>query len=260
MDKCRKPQEWKQLSLDDLLLHGDNGLPLSSQRLGELIDQLSEVRARVRKHEEKQARKAEEERRKKEDHIREVTSMDLPLDWENAFINDSRAQGIHADSASDALIYSLNNLGKVDIEYMAIITGMDCGIIIESLQGVIFQNPDTWNECFYQGWETSEEYLSGNLRRKWKKAKDENEKYNGYFKKNLEALEKAMPRSVQAEDIYVTLGSPWIPADIIDDFIVHLFGEPPSRYSREREIITPADYRTLHDELTGSWEIQDKWR
>lgn len=54
--------------------------------------------------------------RKKDAHVREVTCMDLPLDWNNIFNSDVRTQGVHAESIPDALIMSLNTLGKVDIE------------------------------------------------------------------------------------------------------------------------------------------------
>lgn len=91
--------------------------------------------------------------------------MDLPFDWENAFNQDVRTQGIHADSISDGLIFSLSNLGRVDIEYISSITGEVYKTIIGALKGSIYQNPETWGECFYKGWETSEEYLSGNGRR-----------------------------------------------------------------------------------------------
>ena len=63
------------------------------------------------------------EKERKEAHIREVTSMDLPLDWENVFDQDVRTQGVHADSISDGLMYSLSDLGRVDIEYISSITG-----------------------------------------------------------------------------------------------------------------------------------------
>ena len=131
--------------------------------------------------------------------------MDLPLDWENAFNQDVRTQGIHADSISDGLIYSLSNLGRVDIEYISSITGEDYKTIICALKGSIYQNPETWGECFYKGWETSEEYLSGNMMRKWKSAKDANKEYNGYFADNIRAIEKVLPPTVATKDIYVTL-------------------------------------------------------
>lgn len=80
---------------------------------------------------------------------------------------------------------SLSNLGKVDIEYISAVTGADYKSIISALKGSIYQNPDTWNECFYQGWETAEEYLSGNLMRKLKAAKKADEKWPGYFADNI---------------------------------------------------------------------------
>ena len=189
-------------------------------------------------------RKAEDEERKKEQHILDVTSMDLPLNWENVFYIDERTQGIHTDSISDALILSLTNLGYVDIEYISSITGEDYKTVICTLKGSIYQNPDTWDECFYKGWETAEEYLSGNLSRKWKSANEANKTYKGYFQDNLLALEKILPPTVATEDIYVTLGSPWIPVDIIDDFITYIFR---SSY-----------LGTRHDEMTGTWELPNK--
>ena len=187
--------------------------------------------------------------------------MDLPLDWENVFNSDVRTQGVHVDSIPDALIMSLSNLGRVDIEYMASITGEDYKEIISTLKGSIYQNPVTWNECFYKGWETAEEYLSGNLMHKWKAAKKANEEYNGYFADNITAIEKVLPPVVAAEDIYITLGSPWIPTDIIDDFIKYLFGDPFkywSTVSDEDRLLE--SFKTIHDEITGTWEIPSKCR
>ena len=102
-----------------------------------------------------------------EAHIALVTSMELPLDYNNAFSTDERAAGIIANSVDEGLILSLNTLGKVDIEFIAQICGTDCKTVILGLKGAIYQNPDTWGECFYQGWETADEYLSGNLMRKY---------------------------------------------------------------------------------------------
>ena len=59
-----------------------------------------------------------------EDHIAQVTSMDLPLDWENVFEHDVDASSIHVESAADGLVLSLANLGRVDIEYISKISDM----------------------------------------------------------------------------------------------------------------------------------------
>ena len=210
------------------------------------------------KREEEQKRKKEEKIRKQKEHIEEVTCMDLPLDWSNPFYADERATGIYIENISDALVKSLTTLGKVDIEFIASVTGNNYKTVINALKGSIYQNPLTWNECFYQGWETADEYLSGNLMQKWKTAKKANRKYNGYFKDNVKAIESVLPPTVATEDIYITLGSPWVPSDIIDDFIEHLFGGYTTYWGdskRTREYLS-----VKHDELTGTWEIPQKTR
>ena len=207
---------------------------------------------------EREAKRLEKERIQKERHdryVEEVTCMDLPLDWENAFATDSRAAGVHTESISDALIISLTNLGKVDIEYISQITGETCKTVIETLKGSIYQNPETWDKCFYKGWETADEYLTGNLKRKWKTAKSATKEFNGYFDANVEAIEKVIPPSIACEDIYVTLGSPWIPPDIIDKFIDELFCPCGDLYSNFQNYSSVS-----HDDITGTWEIGFKSR
>ncbi len=126
---------------------------------------------------------------------------------------------MHAESPADGLILSLNAFGRVDIEYIASVTGLDCKMVIGALKGSIYQNLQTWDECLYKGWETADEYLSGNLRRKWHEAKDANEFYHSYFADNIAALENTFPHAVPSNEIYVSLGSPWAPMGIIDAFI-----------------------------------------
>ena len=221
---------------------------------------INEEREKKREEEEEKRRIELEQKKQHEAHIQEVTSMELPLDWNNIFDSDERTAGVHADSAADALVMSLTTLGRVDIEYMSSVTGMDYKEIISVLKGSIYQNPDTWNECFYKGWETSDEYLSGNMMRKWKSAKRADKEYNGYFSDNIKAIEKVLPPAVLTEDIYVTLGSPWVPADVIDDFLVHLFGDPHGEKWNYWEKPDIENHRTRHDNITGTWEIPNKSR
>lgn len=255
-----------QLSIFDNLIADlqKDSTSISSSEITEVIKKLvtarndvekREAEERRRKEKEEAERKAEEERIRKEAHINEVTSMDLPLDWENVFARDARTQGVHVDSVSDALILSLTTLGKVDIEYISSITGLEYKEVIGALRGSIYQNPQIWDECFYKGWETADEYLSGNLMRKWQAAKDANEKYKGYFADNLKAIEAVLPPTVATKDIYVTLGSPWVPTDIIDDFIEHLFKRKYEYWHDDENI-----YAVKHDEITGTWEIPNKTR
>ena len=210
-----------------------------------------------RKRREEEIKRREEERiRKKQEHVEEVTCMDLPLDWNNPFNSDSRAEGIHIESIADALVKSISTLGMVDIEFIASVTGNDYNTVITALKGSIYQNPLTWGECFYKGWETAEEYLSGNLRQKYNAVIAANVEYNGYFSENQKAIERVMPKEIASKDIYITLGSPWVPTDVIEDFIGYLFGEDRSCYWYNGE--KHKRFIVLHDEITGKWEIGNK--
>ena len=193
--------------------------------------------------------------------------IDLPLNWGSAFGADSGVSEPKEEksgktvSVSDALIKSLTTLGRVDIRYISDLTGKAADDVIDSLKGSIYQNPDTWGHDPYKGWETSEEYLSGNLRRKWDRAKVANEVYRGRFEDNIRAIEKVLPQAVASTDIYITLGSPWVPADVIDDFMLHLFGDTiPEYYHENYKAILREQIATRHDELTGVWEIPQKSR
>lgn len=228
---------------------------MTSEDLSNIIAQLSKEKNKLQakeKQEKENVKKLEasqqrqEEKAKENERIVEITSMELPLDWENVFDCDARTEGVHAESISDALIMSLTNLGCVDIEYMSSITGEDYKTVICALKGSIYQNPETWNECFYKGWETAEEYLSGNIIKKWKAATEANKKYKGYFEDNVNALDKLIPESISENEIYITLGSPWVPVSVIDDFIAHILN------------LKKGFCGTTHDELTGTWEIPNK--
>ena len=221
-----------------------------------------------RLEEEEQRRIAAEKRAaaraaaKHKKHVEEVTAMDLPLDFENSFKEDYRAN-IHCDSVADGLLFSIDALGMVDIEFISSITGEEMKTVIEKLQGSIFQNPLHWNECFYKGWETAEEYLSGNLLHKYHLAKEANEEYLGYFDANVKAIEALLEPNIATNDIYITLGSPWVPTDIIDDFILHLVGldkDANGQYPPEAEPFLEAAYAVNHDETTGLWDIPEKTR
>ncbi len=181
-------------------------------------------------------------------HIESVTSMELPLDWENIFNSDERTQGVHIESIPDALVKCLSELGYVDIEYIASVTGQDLKTVIISLRGAIYQDPAKWDEVFYKGWETSDEYLSGNLFEKLQAARKANKIYRGFFSQNVEALEALLPQGARSDEIYVTLGSPWVPTDVIADFVNYMLGFRTIKFAG----------MVLRDEVTGKWQITAK--
>ena len=250
-------QKNNQVKLEDYLRELGSKKGLSSKDVLQAIGKLSEVHTQLKKEENNAIRRQriDEKRRaeqKERERIEEVTSMDLPLDYENAFGDDVRTKDVKVESISDGLIASLNVLGYVDIEFISEVSGKSNRDVIEALKGSIYQNPNKWKECFYKGWETADEYLSGNLVKKWREAKNASAKYNGYFQENVKAIEKVLPPSVTSQEIFITLGSPWIPTDIIDEFIDYLFGKS---YASNR-----AEYAVRHDEETGTWDIPDKTR
>ncbi len=110
-----------QMSLFDALGIPDNlGESTSAQEIADVIKKLQKAQQAAQIREEKEGRKREreearrkarEEKERKEAHIREVTSMDLPLDWNNIFDSDPRSEGVHVESIPDALIMSLTALG-----------------------------------------------------------------------------------------------------------------------------------------------------
>ena len=257
------------------------GEVLSTEELDVAIEALKLTGLEIKQKEERRRREEEaklaEERRQEElrrreeamklleekrlQHVAEVTAMDLPMDWVNSYDADERTE-TKADSVADGLMMSLDLLGMVDIEFIASVTGEEYKTVINKLKGSIYQNPLFWEECFYKGWETADEYLSGNLMHKYQIAKDANAEYAGYFEANIKALEELIVPEISVNDIYVTLGSPWVPTDVIDEFILHLIGEDPvnGTYSPEMQEYFGEEYAVRHDEITGIWEIPNKTR
>ncbi len=182
----------------------------------------------------------------------------LSIDWDDLFTDVPKSDGCGEVKMSieDAFIASLNHRARVDIEYISELSGEDMKTVISTLQarGAIYQNPLKWQECYYLGFESADEYLSGNILEKINAAKAANEAHQGYFQRNITALRKVLPKRTRAEDIYATIGSPWLPAEIIDQFIVHLLGKATCYYY-SKEFLS-----TKHDVATGSWEIPLKSR
>ena len=145
-------REIGQLSMFDSILRDlrENDIPAES--IGRMMKKLEEVKAAAEKREAENRRKEKEEREKRRRaeaearerlHVEQVTCMDLPLSWENAFAGDGRAAGVHAESPADGLWLSLENLGRVDMEYIAEITDEPVRNVIEALRGSVYQNPET---------------------------------------------------------------------------------------------------------------------
>ena len=111
------------------------------------------------------------------------------------------------DTPSEALAVSIGEHGKVDLPYMADLLGTpgDYGRITTELSGVIFKDPAADADDPEAGWQTADEYLSGNVRDKLRMAQLAAES-RPEFKVNVDALTKAQPKDLEASEIDVRLG------------------------------------------------------
>ena len=148
------------------------------------------------------------------------------------------------DTASEALTLSLNEKGKIDLEYMSELSGKTEEILISDLKGIIFKNP------LLGQWEPADEYLSGNVRNKLSVARNF-AKNSDDFIPNVEALEKVQPKDLDASEIDIRLGATWIDTNTITDFV--------------REVLKPSEYmfryewlKIMYSEYTHEWRIKGK--
>ena len=127
-------------------------------------------------------------------------------------------------TANEALMVSLSEKAKVDINYMSELTGISNEKIKKDLDGIIFKVPSVLNEE-QEEYVTADEYLSGNIREKLEVAKM-SAAIDPKYQKNVEALEKAMPKELTASEIEVRLGATWIPVEIYQQFLYELLDTP----------------------------------
>jgi len=155
----------------------------------------------------------------------------------------------HVDTASEALAVSLAEKACVDLEYMAELMGRpgQTQEITEYLRGVIFKDPMSGEDPL-AGWQTADEYLSGNVREKLKAAQLAVEK-DERFRTNVEALEKAQPQDLTAAEISVRLGATWLPVVVVQQFMYELLKTP--RYAQ-------LDIKVRFSPQTAEWKISNK--
>lgn len=134
----------------------------------------------------------------------------------------------------EALQISLSELGRVDIPFMLSVYTKDRGELLRELEGRIYLNPLKMSEAdINAGWETTEEYLSGDVRKKLKAAKVYAQN-DPVFQKNVEALEMVQPEELKASDIHVKLGTPWISLEDYEKFIYELLQIPEGYHHSEK--------------------------
>ena len=156
------------------------------------------------------------------------------------------------DTPSEALAVSIGEHGKVDLPYMAELLGTPGNYerIITELSGVIFKDPAVDADDPEAGWQTADEYLSGNVRDKLRMAQLAAESHPE-FKVNVDALTKAQPKDLEASEIDVRLGATWLAPSIVQQFMMETF-QPPYRI-RYNNAIT-----VRYSPYTSEWRISNK--
>ena len=154
------------------------------------------------------------------------------------------------DNTNEALIISISEKAKVDMDFIMGITGKTEEEIVSDLEGDIFLIPTDGNEKKYV---TQDEYLSGNVRKKLKEAEYYNS-INPIYESNIKYLKEAQPKDLSASEISIRLGATWIPESVIKDFIKYLL--EPNYYNSEK-------IKVHYSEVNGEWNIEnksaDKW-
>ncbi|MBH6917319.1 LPD25 domain-containing protein [Clostridioides difficile] len=148
------------------------------------------------------------------------------------------------ETASEALALSIGEKARVDLGYMARLTGKTQEEIVTELQGVIFRVPNTEPARYV----AADEYLSGDVREKLKVAEIA-AKSDPALTLNVEALKQVIPKDLSAAEIAVRLGTTWIPESDIQQFVMELL--TPSSHAAGRIKVRYTPYN-------GDWFIENK--
>ena len=152
------------------------------------------------------------------------------------------------DTASEALAVSISEKACVDMAYMEQLTGKTSEELAAELQGVIFRVPGQAEPDGRPHYVTSDEYLSGNVRRKLRQAQRVAET-DPSFAVNVEALTAAQPKDLDASEIEVRLGATWIDKEYIQQFMYETFDTP---FYLQRSI------EVHYTPFTAEWQISGK--
>ena len=154
------------------------------------------------------------------------------------------------DSASEALAVSMGEKAAVDMDYMCSLTGKTEQEIFADLKGVIFLNPlYGYGDSTEPKYLMADEYLSGNVREKLALARKSAELYPEDYTVNVEALEKVQPKDLSASEIFVQLGSTWVPEEIVQQFMFEFLDTPRWAYW---------NIKVHYSKFTSEWNVEGK--
>ncbi len=145
-----------------------------------------------------------------------------------------RREVTSVDSPKDALVVSMNERGRIDMAHICRLCRQDEAQVVAALKGRIYFDPTS------NGWQTADQYLTGNVKHKFAEAQRVVQT-DPRFAENVEALRAVIPADIEAVDISVQLGSTWVPADVVSQFVRQLLGNVRTR-------------ATYHQSL-GKWSV-----
>jgi N12 class adenine-specific DNA methylase len=142
-----------------------------------------------------------------------------------------------AGTPKEALLVTLNEKGRVDLEHMASLLARPVDEFLPDLKGMIFLNPQS------KQWETEDQYLAGNIREKLAVAERAGDPQ---FNENVEALKSVLPQDLPASEIDVRLGASWLPPNEVQRFAHELLG-------------VPSGVQVGHVHALGTWNVAAEW-
>lgn len=150
----------------------------------------------------------------------------------------------HVDTAAEALVVSLAEHGGIDLAYMQQLSGKTQEELVKDLSGLMFRVPGmgTEEDPVYQ---TAEEYLSGNVRQKLEQARQA-AALDPVYRANADALAAVQPKELTASEINVHLGTTWIPADDVRQFVLELM-QPNAWVAQHIQV--------HYEPVTASWSV-----
>ena len=150
----------------------------------------------------------------------------------------------HVETAAEALTVSLNETGDIDWPRMESLTGRTARQMQRELGSLAYRNPEGGT------WETADRYLSGDVRAKLRAAQSACE-LDPSYQRNTEALNAVQPADLEPGEIEARLGSSWIAATDIRDFIAQTLD------------ISAHNIRVAHAGAIATWTVEidsaSKW-
>ncbi len=175
----------------------------------------------------------------------------------------------HVDTPEEALALSIGERARVDIAYMAALTGLEEAALIQQLQGHIYRDlgsldPSDMDWAAFDirslPFLTADAYLSGDVRHKLRQANALLEGLTRHspqpepetlqtLQAQILALQAVQPKDLEAGDIEVRLGSTWIPPEVVETFMYGLLNTPSYRRNKIKVLFSP---------YTAMWSVTGK--